>query len=115
MVHVQSMPKPTMLAATWLLASTIFSWGLPVLAFAGRLGGGLLILSGLAVGATSVVALVVYAFVWTARVRPSFTVAAISVGAPVAAALLAWLLLPVWSELSWQLIYGPRDVSIWPY
>jgi hypothetical protein len=109
------MPKPILLAAIWLLALTIFSWSLPVLALAGRLGGGLLILSGLAVGVASGVALVAYSILWTVRTRPSFVMGATSVGAPVVAGLLASLLLPVWSELSWQLMYGPRDVLIWSY
>ena len=109
------MVKPSTLAAGWLLVATIFSWSLPVLALAGQLGGGLLVLLGLAAGSVSGLALMVYGFVWTRRVRPSCAIGAVSIGAPVAAVLLAWLLLPVWSELSWQLIYGSRGVRIWPY
>ena len=94
------MSKPSILAAAWLLAATIFSWGLPVLALAGKLGGGLLMLLGLALGGVSGVALMVYGCNWTARVRPTFVVAALSLAAPVGAVLLGRLLLPVWSELS---------------
>lgn len=107
--------KPSILAAAWLLAATIFSWGLPVLALAGKLGGGLLMLLGLAAGGVSGVTLMIYGLVWTRKVRPTFAIGAVSLAAPVAAVLLGWLLLPVWSELSWQLIYGSRDVPIWPY
>ena len=109
------MVKPSTLAAGWLLLATIFSWSLPVLALAGKLGGGLLVLLGLAAGGVSGVALMVYGVVWTRRVRPSYAMGAVSLAAPLAAVLLACLLLPVWSELSWQLIYGARDVPIWPY
>ena len=109
------MVKPLILTASWFGVAAAFSLSLPVLALAGKLGGGLLALVGLAAVSGSGLCLIGYSWIWTSRLRPSLGLAAISVAVPPIAVFLGALMFPVLTELSWQFLHGPRNVPIWPY
>lgn len=109
------MVRPLVLTACWLVVAAAFSLSVPVIALAGKLGGGLLALIGLVALAGSGLCLIGFSWIHTCRLRPSLSLAATSVAVPPIAVLLGALMFPVLSEISWQLLYGARNVPIWPY
>lgn len=109
------MAKPLILTVCWLCVAAAFSLSVPMIALAGKLGGGLLVLMALVALAGSGLCLIGYSWIRTFRLRPSLSLAATSVAVPPIAVSLGALMFPVLSELSWQLIYGARNVPIWPY
>jgi hypothetical protein len=107
--------RPVVLAALWLGVAIAFALLVPVIAFLGKLGGGLLGVAGSAVLAASGLCIVAYSCIQIVRLRPAMAAGAAGLLTPILAVFLGALMCPVLAELSWQAINGPRDVPIWPY
>ena len=109
------MAKPLQYSAMWLGASIAVSLSLPIIALGGKLGGGLLLLICLLALAATALFLIGYGLAHAWKSRHNRFAAILSGVIPPVVVILGALMLPVLSELSWQVINGPRDVDIWPY
>ena len=109
------MSGPFKFLAAWAAAAIAFGLLIPVVALVGKLGGGLLALLFFGSLAISGVGLVAYSlsYGWSHRRRSG--IALMHWIIPVVTIPSCFLLLRPLAELSWQAIWGSRNIPIWPY